>query len=153
MNSTKEIDYRGILKFNIPSNWIEEYDDEHGGTFYEDSPLSGTLRLKLMTLNTPKDSFFKDASSILDDIVTKGPESILLPNHNALKMFVEQTVDSGHEITIHYWSLVQFLQPSRVRLSNFSYTVLTNRLGIESVRKEIDFITKEVENAEYSIKS
>ena len=151
MNTTKEIDYRGILKFHIPSDWVEEYDDEHGGTFYEDSPLSGTLRLKLMALNTPKGSFFKDAPSILDDIITKGSASIQLPNDNALKMFFEQTVDSGHEITIYYWSLVQFLQPNRLRLSNFSYTVLTNRLGIESVRKEIDFITEQVKNAEYSM--
>ena len=150
MKNTKVIDYRGVLKFNIPSDWVEEYDDEHGGTFYEDSPLSGTLRLKLMTLNTPKGSSFKDASSILNDIITKGSQSIQLPNDNAFKMFFEQTVDSGQEITIYYWALVQFLKPSRVRLSNFSYTVLTNRLSIESVREEIDFITEQVKNAEYT---
>ena len=153
MNNIKEIDYRGVLKFKIPSSWVEEYDDKHGGTFYEDSPLSGTLRLQLMTLKTPKDSFFKDAKSILDDIIEKGPESILLPNDNALKMFFEQSVDSGHEITIYYWSLVQFLKPNQVRLGNFSYTVLTNRLGIEYVREEIDFLNKEIKNATFSIKS
>ncbi|WP_431122270.1 hypothetical protein [Flagellimonas flava] len=151
MNNIKEIDYRGILKFNIPFDWVEEYDDEHGGTFYEDSPLSATLRLKLMTLHTPKGSFFKDAKSILDNIIKKGSEAMLLPNDNALKMFFEQTVDSGHEITIYYWSLVQFLRPNHVRLSNFSYTVLTNRLGIETVRDEIEFITEQVKNAQYSI--
>ena len=152
MINTKKIDYRGILKFYIPFNWVEEYDEMEGGTFYGESPDSGTLRLKLISANTPKDSKVSNASKILEDIISKGSESILLPNNNAFKMLFEQTIESGSEITIFYWHLLQFLEPNHVRLANFSYTVLTNQLEIESVRKEIDFISEQVKNAKYSKK-
>ena len=50
----KTIVYRGgVLKFRIPSSWKEEYSDMDGGTFYEDRPYSGTLRVKVITLKVP----------------------------------------------------------------------------------------------------
>tara|TARA_R110002111_G_scaffold204953_3_gene269687 strand:- start:53649 stop:54107 length:459 start_codon:yes stop_codon:yes gene_type:complete len=147
---TKEINYRGILKFRIPVNWVEEYDEEHGGSFYEDSLKSGTLRLKVISLKTFVDSSSLDATTILNEIIPKGSESTILPNKNAFKMFYEQTVDSGHEITIYYWSLVQYIKPNKVRLCNFSFTILTDRLGAKSIFKEIEFITEQIKSAEFT---
>ncbi|WP_273566381.1 hypothetical protein [Maribacter halichondriae] len=149
MKNTKKIRYRGILTFEIPKNWIEEYDDEHGGSFYEDTPLSGTLRLKIMSLNAPSGENQLEVLDVLSGLNVKESKTISLPNKNAYKMFYEQTTDSGHEITIYYWSLAQLIKPKKARLANFSYTILTSRLNLESVNKEIEFITEQVENAHF----
>ena len=71
LKNTKKIKYRGILTFEIPETWTEEYDDEHGGSFYEDTPLSGTLRLKLMTLKVPQSDKEIDVLDVLDSLVVK----------------------------------------------------------------------------------
>ena len=56
-DNLKTISYRGgVVTFQIPSTWIEEYEEQGGGTFYEDSPDSGTLRLNVMTFKTPQSS-------------------------------------------------------------------------------------------------
>jgi len=151
LRKTKQINYRGILEFQLPADWVEEYDDNLGGTFYEDDPLSGTLRLNLMTLRAPSGELFEDASVILDNIIPKGSDSILLSNNNAFKMFYEQTTESDHEITINYWSLLNYQEPNHVRLANFSYTILNSRLELDSVRKEIDFITEKIKEAEFKV--
>ncbi|MBK8594774.1 MAG: hypothetical protein IPN83_04160 [Holophagales bacterium] len=39
----KSITYRGgLVTFRIPRHWVEEYEEDGGGTFYEDRPDSGT---------------------------------------------------------------------------------------------------------------
>jgi hypothetical protein len=53
----KQIDYRGgIVRFLIPESWVEEYEDAGGGTFYEDRPGCGTLRLNVITAKKPADA-------------------------------------------------------------------------------------------------
>lgn len=53
MTNLKHIKYRGgIAEFQIPSHWREEYEPGGGGTFYEDSPDSGTLRLNVLSLSS-----------------------------------------------------------------------------------------------------
>ncbi len=48
----KKITYRGgLISFQIPKDWIEEYEENGGGTFYEDSQESGTLRINVLTVN------------------------------------------------------------------------------------------------------
>src|SRR5262249_43907386 len=45
----------GIVTFRIPAHWTEEYEEEGGGTFYDEDNGSGTLRLNVLTfaLKTP----------------------------------------------------------------------------------------------------
>jgi hypothetical protein len=47
--SSKRVVYRGgIASFDLPASWVEEYEAAGGGTFYEDRPDSGTLRLNVL---------------------------------------------------------------------------------------------------------
>lgn len=148
LKNKKLVTYRGILSFEIPRDWIEEYDDNDGGTFYEDSPNSGTLRLKLISIKIPESSKTVNTVDILNDLtLNKGSKTILLPNNNAYKMIYEEATDNGLDITIYCWSLVQSIQFNKTRLANFSYTVLSEELDSECARQEIDFITHQVENA------
>ncbi len=148
LTKTKEINYRGgILTFNIPLDWIEEYDENDGGTFYEDSPTSGTLRVKLLTMKSPRKITSDNVEDVLESI---NEDVIMLPNKNAYKHYSEETTDSGYKIYIFYWSLAQIIEPNNARLVNFSYTVLSDLKNSEFVKNEISFITNEVENANLS---
>jgi hypothetical protein len=43
----KTINYRGgVVRFRIPADWTEEYEDVGGGTFYKPGKNTGTLRLR-----------------------------------------------------------------------------------------------------------
>ncbi|HSI65722.1 MAG TPA: hypothetical protein VLE43_21530, partial [Candidatus Saccharimonadia bacterium] len=49
MWETKTVTYRGgVVVFDLPARWVEEYEPSGGGTFYEDTPQSGTLRLSVL---------------------------------------------------------------------------------------------------------
>src|ERR1035438_6693902 len=66
----KTIVYRGgVVTFRIPAHWREEYSDFEGGTFYEDRPDSGTLRLKIITMSTPKELQSGSAMDLLQILV------------------------------------------------------------------------------------
>lgn len=146
LSMIKEIKFPGeILTFNIPQHWIEEYEDTgNEGMYYEDSPSSGTLRVKLLTMKSPQIMTSENVADVLKSI---NGEMITLSNNNVYKHYYEEAVDSGHQITIFYWSLAQILEPYNVRLVNFSYTILSKKRNIESTLNEIYFITKQVEQA------
>jgi hypothetical protein len=47
----EKIVYRGgIAHFHVPTSWVEEYEPAGGGTFYENKPGTGTLRVNVMDL-------------------------------------------------------------------------------------------------------
>lgn len=135
----KEIKFlEGILTFKVPLNWIEEYEDSDVGVmYYADSPASGTMRVRLLTMKSPESITFKNIRDVLKSV---NGEMINLPNKNAYKYYYEETIDSDHQITNFYWSLTQIIKPYKVRLVNFFYTILFNQRNVESVQKEVSFI-------------
>ncbi len=149
LNNTKRINYRGILSFELPRDWIEEYDDELGAAFYKDLEDSATLRLSLISLKAPSDIGELNAVKVLDKFNSKESKIITLTNNNAYKMYYERTIDEGNEITIFYWYLAQVIKPSGARLAVFSYTFLSNQLEKKSIQQEIEFITEQVKKAEF----
>lgn len=49
----KTISYRGgIATFAVPESWVEEYEPEGGGTFYDDVEGAGTLRLNVLSFKS-----------------------------------------------------------------------------------------------------
>jgi hypothetical protein len=52
----KTVNYRGVLVvFQIPEHWVEEYEADGGGTFYDPDDASVTLRLNVLTFASPRD--------------------------------------------------------------------------------------------------
>src|SRR3954471_16013798 len=50
----KTITYRGgLVRFRIPADWQEEYEEAGGGTFYAPDDQSGALRLNVLTMEAP----------------------------------------------------------------------------------------------------
>lgn len=149
LNKTKQIDFlEGLISFRIPENWVEEYKEEElSGAFYEDIPTSGTFRIYLLLLKPPRPLQKENVGEVLNAINQASGEIVFLPNGNACKKYVERTDEDDEAITIYYWSLANVYAPDSARLANFSYTIMTQFEEESWVKKEIEFLNREIEAA------
>ena len=148
LSSSKEINYRGgLVKFHVPSDWVEEYDENGGGTFYEDLPTSGTFRIHVLTFKSGSPVSKSEVPKVLDSVATSDTEVKKLPNGNAYKFYSKRSIESDEEITIYYWSVAQIVEPSHARMANFSYTILSNQEGSKRINDELEFLKLSIENA------
>src|SRR4051812_3480828 len=92
----KTVVYRGgVVTFCIPAHWQEEYSDLKGGAFYEDRRGSGTLRLQVITMRTPKrpqtDSAIDVLKVVADALKQKNVEALtqIRNDGNALLKYEE----------------------------------------------------------------
>jgi hypothetical protein len=68
----KPITYRGgLIRFQIPAHWTEEYVPEGGGTFYEPGTRSPALRLNVITAKAPHLVTPSTALDSLRNLLTK----------------------------------------------------------------------------------
>jgi hypothetical protein len=148
---TKEINYRGgIVTFSIPKHWIEEYEPDGGGTFYEDGPNTGTLRINETTIKSPNPFTSKlgfAALSSLKDV--KADEIENLSNGNTLAKFIKRTTDQGQAITLYWWLVAHPIPPQRVRTATFSYTILSSTENLPKSAAELQFLDKVIRNATF----
>jgi hypothetical protein len=143
----KEIVYRGgLVKFFVPESWIEEYEPSGGGTFHENSPNSGTLRLNVITATTPKEVDTDTAFEALKLNKDATPEfSKRLPNGNAVGSWVTHGTDRGEAISQFWWEVVNPVPPHHIRLANFSYTVLATQEKLPNVVNEVKLLNDSIE--------
>jgi len=153
----KTIVYRGgVVTFRIPSHWYEEYSDYDGGTFYEDDPDAGTLRLRLTLLLASKPLHSSSAIEVLKVIVDKqrseGVEGLtkIRPDGNAVFSYEQATSERGTPLTIFYWVVANPLPPSHARIATFSYTVLTEKRNDATTQRELETLETEIEAATFS---
>jgi hypothetical protein len=153
----KTIVYRGgVVTFRIPAHWREEYSDFDGGTFYEDHPDSGTLRLKIITMTTPEQSQSGFAMGMLQVVVdrlrneqqvectTKGRR-----DGNAVLMYEEAGSERGQSLTIFYWVVSNPLPPRHARAATFSYTILAEQRDSSQVQHDLEMLEAEIEAATF----
>lgn len=145
-DSLKEINYRGgVVKFKIPSNWKEEYDENGGGTFYKDAPDTGTLRLNIITMQAPPDvkgNFPVQALSSVSGIDQNKIE--ILANGNAIAQATQKSEEQGTKITLYWWYLANHVPPNYVRMANYSYTILTSKEKTRGTQEEIQLLETQI---------
>ena len=138
------------MSFRIPSHWKEEYEENGGGTFYEDSPVSGTLRLNIQT--------FKGSTGNLqtcgyDELTRKpfsdGVEIIRLPSGDGMKKYRNQAMENGESLDLYYWEVAHITPPGKYYLAIFSWTILTEQSGVQRFRDEIEMITNELKQIRF----
>lgn len=147
----KQVTYRGgIITFTIPEHWLEQYEPDGGGIFYEDTPNTGTLRLNVITLESPKPILADDAFLNLSKLKNVEVGTIQrLENGNALATSVQHANEEGQAITLYWWYIANLTPPNHMQLANFSYTVLTAQENDPQVIKEIRTLTEAVKNAKF----
>jgi hypothetical protein len=148
----KQIDYRGgIVRFLIPESWVEEYEDAGGGTFYEDRPGCGTLRLNVITAKKPADTpDAKRALMALMDRKRPANSSLqVLGNGNVLCRYRKSATEDGHELVMHYWEIGNVVDPTNVRLAIFSFAVLASESSSGDVLRDLAMLEEQLPAAEF----
>ena len=124
----KEICYRGgIAIFPLPENWVEEYDPSGGGSFYDDAPNSGTLRLNILDFEHP------DGVTIPSDF-----EPFRDGLH--LRTSKEQFTEDGDDCILLSWQIGFPVGDSNFRIANFTYTVEANQFRSEQAQYDISVV-------------
>ena len=138
----------GLVVFAVPATWREEYDDTHEtGTYYEDSPESGTLRLSVLSVRAPA---HLSAVTSQDALRATGAQEIeSLGSGLVLAKSVSKTTENGEPITLHHWKLAHSVASNQVRIAIFTYTVATSREASRRTVAEIDQVDQSIRNATF----
>ena len=149
----KQISYRGgIVRFQIPDGWVEEYDESGGGTFYEDRAGTGTLRLNVITAKKPADA--PDPQSALVAFMKGGNRPAdttlrILQNGNVLSRYKKSAVENGDELIVHYWEIGNVVDPLHARLALFSFAVLASQSASPDTLRDVAILEQELAAAEF----
>jgi hypothetical protein len=146
---SKQINYRGrLVEFSIPAAWVEEYEPEGGGTFYEPGDGTGTLRLNVISARPPTSDTKLTSDRVLAQI--GHPASEILPNGNAISTRVSRETEQGTPLITYWWYVANVVSPTHVRIANFSYTILSSNEGSALTKAELSFLEKSIRNASFS---
>jgi len=146
----KSINYRGgIARFNLPSSWVEEYDDEGGGTFYEDKPDSGTLRLNVMNIEKPPGQV--RPTDTVDNVLAEisGAEVHRLPSGVVLAQSSHLADEEGEELSIETWYIGVTIASNHFRIIIFTYTILASQKSDANVLQEIATLNRSISEGDY----
>jgi hypothetical protein len=149
----KTINYRGgVVTFSIPASWREEYEPEGGGTFYEDKPDSGTLRLNVLTFEGPSVGPSPSAIETLARPGDKERQVRPLRDGNAVARYIKSGGDQGQLLQIHYWEVANPVPPRHMRFVVFSYTILASQASDALIREELALLDRLICDAKFADK-
>ncbi len=148
---TKEVVYRGgLIRFSVPKHWIQKYEPDGGGIFYDDKPNAGTLRLSVITTKAPRKIDNKSTRAALESFPDVKPADIKdLRNGNAVTTIVERATEAGTPITLYWWYVANAVPPQHVRIAAFSYTVATANERAPQTRAELKFLDEAIQNVRF----
>src|SRR5262245_38569515 len=146
----KTIRYRGgVVTFRIPAHWVEEYEEEGGGTFYDEDSDTGTLRLSTLLLSSNDPVTARTAWSILEGRKEPTKSDIIdLGKGNAMVRYVHEAEEDGVPLSIHYWEIANPVPPRHVRVALFSFTV--DAAAAEDVVEQLALIDRELRHCEFA---
>lgn len=146
MKEMKTIGYRGgIVTFRIPSHWKEEYEPEGGGSFYEDMPETGTLRLNIITSEAPHGSLPPTGYEVLlHESINTQAKILRLPNGDGLKHYLKTAEEEGTLLEIHFWEIAHCVPPKTLYLAIFSWTIPAVHAALAKSKEEIQMIVREL---------
>jgi hypothetical protein len=149
MKSLKSIIYRGgIAKFQLPSSWIEEYEPTGGGTFYEDKPDAGTLRINVVEFDKPPDDPTDTAHDFLSQVVNANSVKNLR-NGLAVSHLTERKMENEQKLLVYTWQIGVCITPAHFRLIIFTYTILAEHESNHDVKQEIAMLDRSILEGEY----
>ncbi len=150
--SLKTINYRGgVVRFRVPADWQEEYEDAGGGTFYAAGDDTGTLRINVLTMEAPAGKVVNagTAAEVLEGESQKyGVPIVPLRDGVAIIRYDLPAEERGQPLTIRYWRISQSLAPTSVRIVLFSYTLLKEQWDDPSSQEDLALIEREIAAAE-----
>lgn len=147
----KQVQYRGMVAFDIPDNWQEDTDDDTAGLFYDDSEHGGLLQLSLTSADNPNPVTTDMLRAMLDSLTAAKTKTVeTLPNGNVLMSYVTPNREDGQLRVIFFWIAASLIAPNAVRIANFSYTVQAAHAAGLGTQKTIAQLDKSIRNAVFT---
>lgn len=150
----KTINYRGgLVRFRIPTDWIEEYEPEGGGMFYADGPDTGTLRLNVLTSVREGGGPMEPAAEFLSNLsgLDRAATPVIVHSDgNASTSYWEFGEERGHELAFRYWQVASQVPPDHMRLAIFSYAMLRSQMKDARFVGEGEMIDGQVRKCEFA---
>ena len=144
MIPSKAIVYRGgVVRFDVPKHWIEKYEPEGGGTFYEDGPHTGTLRLNVLGFRIPSGQSL--ATHISEIMVRDG----FAPFQGGLGLRRRQLSgeEDGEPLLFFRWEVLIPIEPDEFSVACFAHTVSESQRETVTTKAELEFIESSVQRA------
>lgn len=147
----KKIHYHGgLIRFDIPQDWIEEEEPDGGTMFYAPGPDTGTFRPSVITASSPKDLDATEEKNILQGIRGINPDTIRkLPNGSFMAEGLDRTSEGGVPITLYWWYRTHFVDAKHIRIASFSYTVRTEAERNQATLSDLATLSRSIEEAEF----
>jgi hypothetical protein len=143
----KTISYRGgIVSFRVPAQWREEYEPDGGGTFYEDRPDSGTLRVNVLTAASRS---VEQAEETARRVFPAGSFE-LLPDGFPLRRQTVPAEERGIPIQLHRWEIAVPVPPNSIRIVCFTHTVVAAQESNPRIIAELSLLDRSIREAEFS---
>jgi hypothetical protein len=144
---TKTIEYRGgVVSLEIPAHWKEEYEPKGGGTFYEDRPDSGTLRLNVLSF-ARRDG--RSSEDTLRELIEKEPQETLGCGF-PLKRYMKPGTENGETLHLYRWEVSVPVPPNEWRIVCFVHTIVAGQESDPRIKCELDLIDEIVRSARFS---
>jgi hypothetical protein len=144
----KTINYRGgVVRFRIPADWAEEYEDQGGGTFYKPGNSTGTLRLNVLSGTTPPGRLATPdylAEHLPVDAAKYGVATTRLGQSAVLVRYDMSEPDRGRSLKIRCWRILQALPPNNFRHALFTYTLLAEQFDQPESAAELELLDREI---------
>ncbi len=134
-----------LATFRVPASWVEEYEEDGGGTFYDRGADAGTLRLSVITMASKTPVTTRSGRDILERrAAEKNQEVVDLEGGGCLLRYTQDSEAEGEPLEMHYWELANVVPPNHLRLAVFSYTVAKRMSSCDEVVKELVIVDREV---------
>ncbi|MGB7848368.1 MAG: hypothetical protein WBL63_22335 [Candidatus Acidiferrum sp.] len=144
----KTINYRGgVVRFRIPADWVEEYEDAGGGTFYKPGDDTGTLRLNVLAGTAPPGKLAA-AAYLAEQFAGVAAKYGVVPEPlGGSAVMVRYTLpaeERGQSLKIRTWRIFQALPPSNFRHALFTYTLLADQFDHPGSVAEMELLDREI---------
>jgi len=145
----KTINYRGgLISFEIPKHWVEEFEESGGGTFFEDTPNSGTLRVNVLTIKAKEDKenplkTLKNGNEKIDqkEYTTAGGNDIL--------EYLIRTKEKETPITVFTLLCAHKTNNQEYLVAVFTWTIETKFETQEKYIQEWNSIRTQIQNVKF----
>lgn len=147
----KTISYRGgVITFRIPTAWKEEYKEQGGGTFYDEQPESGTLRLNIISFKAPEGKLPIDGYHFYTAKPAKIGETISKTEQNdGIKFSKKQIEEDGEKLVIYTWDVAHCSAHDALHVAIFTWTILESQDGVQKFMKEVEILTSEISKSRF----
>jgi hypothetical protein len=122
----KTVNYRGgVVCLGIPSDWLEEYEDAGGGTFYKPGRETGTLRVNVTTGEGPPEKLLTVdnlAELLMSASESHGASPVHFGENAVIFRYDMLGEERGHSLATRCWGILQALPP-RTSVTSCSRTL------------------------------